>query len=510
MNRRQFVNGVMGVGVTMGFPLGRVRRLVASQVPSEIVDFTASQLSTAIRVRQVSCAEVMQAYLDHIHRYNPVYNALVNLADDDVLLSQADRADEALAEGQYWGWMHGMPHAVKDLSHARGFPTSFGSAIYAGSVAEEDSFMIGRIRAQGAIFIGKTNAPEFGMGSQTYNSVFGATGSACDPTLTAGGSSGGAASGLGTHMLPVADGSDLMGSLRNPGAFNNVIGFRPSQGRVPGGGSGELFYQQMATGGPMGRNTEDTIRLLHSIAGYDPHQPLSLRDDLPSFNEYRSLDISGLKIGWLGSYEGYLSMEPGILDLCEGGLASLTTAGATVEPCELQYDMDRLWRTWLTLRHWTRHASKGLYDDPDTRRLMKPEAIWEIEGSFNTLAADVYEAGIARADWFRSLGALFGEYDFLALPSAQVFPFSKEIHWPESINGVEMDTYHRWMEVVIGGTLAGVPVVNVPVGFDERSRPMGMQLMGPFGEDQRVLELAMAYERVTSHLDRRPDLVEAM
>ena len=234
MNRREFIGGATGLGLALAFPVGRPRRLVASQVPSNIVDFSASQLSAAIRQRQVSCLEVMQAYLEHIHQYNPVYNAIVSTADDDVLLSQAGGADQALARGEYWGWMHGMPHAVKDLANVVGFPTSQGSPIYAGRVAETDSFMIGRIRSQGAIFIGKTNAPEFGMGSQTYNAVFGATGSACDPALTAGGSSGGAASGLGTHMLPVADGGDLMGSLRNPGAFNNVIGFRPSQGRVPG------------------------------------------------------------------------------------------------------------------------------------------------------------------------------------------------------------------------------------------------------------------------------------
>jgi amidase len=510
MNRREFIGGATGLGVALAFPIGRSRRLVASQVPSNIVDFSASQLSASIRQRQVGCVEVMQAYLQHIHRYNPVYNAIVSMADDDVLVSQAERADQALARGEYWGWMHGMPHAVKDLANVEGFPTSQGSPIYAGKVAEEDSFMIGRIRSQGAIFIGKTNAPEFGMGSQTYNAVFGATGSACDPALTAGGSSGGAASGLGTHMLPVADGGDLMGSLRNPGAFNNVIGFRPSQGRVPGGGGGDLFYQQMSTGGPMGRNTEDTIRLLQSIAGYDRGQPLSLRDEVPPFDEFRAPDLLGLKIGWMGSYEGYLNIEPGIFELCEAGLASLTSAGAIVEPCRPQYDMDRLWRTWLTLRHWTRHRTRNLYDDPDTRRLLKPEAVWEIEGSFDTSAADIYEAGIARADWFRALAALFDEYDFVTLPTAQVFPFPKEIHWPESINGVEMDTYHRWMEVVIGGTLAGIPVVNVPVGFDERGRPMGMQLMGPFAEDRRVLELAMAYEHVTDHFDRRPELVEVM
>jgi len=509
MKRREFIGSATGFGLALALPPVRPSRTAMGPLPADIVDFTASQLSAAIRYRQVSCVEVMRAYLKHIHRYNPVYNAIVSMAEDDALVRQAEDADRALSRGEYRGWMHGMPHAVKDLADARGFPTSQGSTIFAGRMAEKDSFTIGRIRSQGPIFIGKTNAPEFGMGSQTYNPVFGATGSACDPALTAGGSSGGAASGLGTHMLPVADGGDLMGSLRNPGAFNNVIGFRPSQGRVPGGGAGDLFYQQMSTPGPMGRNTEDTIRLLHSIAGYDRDQPLTLRDEVPPFDEYRAPDLKGLRIGWMGNYEGYLAMEPGILGLCEASLASLESAGAIVEPCRPAYDMSRLWQTWLTLRHWTRHGTMDLYVDPATRRQLKPEAIWEIEGSLKASGADIYHAGIARADWFRALTALFEVYDFLALPTAQVFPFSKEIHWPKSINGVTMDTYHRWMEVVIGGSLAGIPVVNVPAGFDERGRPMGMQLMGRFGEDQKVLELALAYERVTHHLDRRPTLIEA-
>ncbi len=508
MNRRAFFGNATGLGMALAFPAVRPSRLMAGQVPTDLTSLSASQLSAAIKQGQVSCVEVMQAYLQRIHRYNPVYNAIVSMADDDVLMRQAALADQALAREEYWGWMHGMPHAVKDLAQAAGFPTSRGSPIYAGIVAEEDGFMIGRIRSQGAIFIGKTNVPEFGMGSQSYNPVFGVTGSAYDPALTAGGSSGGAACGLATHMLPVADGGDLMGSLRNPGAFNNVIGYRPSQGRVPGGSGGDLFYQQMGTGGPMGRNSEDTIRLLHSIAGYDPAQPLTLRDPLPAFEEFEARDLAGLKIGWMGNYEGYLSTEPGILELCETSLGALTREGAIVESCRPQYDMDRLWQTWLTLRHWTRHAYREDYDNPETRRLLKPEAIWEIEGSFGTSGEDIYLAGIARADWFRALGALFDEYDFLVLPTCQVFPFSKEIHWPESINGIPMDTYHRWMEVVIGGTLAGLPVVNVPVGFDQQGRPMGMQVMGPYGEDQKVLEFAMSYERVTDHLDRRPNLVD--
>jgi amidase len=510
MDRREFPCRASGFGVALAISAMKPIQVNATDLPSDLTDMSASLLSAAIKQRQVSCMEVMQAYLARIRRYNPVYNAIVSMPAEDMLLDEAKRADLALADGEYRGWMHGMPHAIKDGNNAKGMPTSQGSPIFAGTIAEADDLMVARIRGQGAIFIGKTNLPEFGMGSQSYNPVFGVTGSAYDPDLTAGGSSGGAACGLGTRMLPVADGGDLMGSLRNPGAYNNVIGFRPTQGRVPGSGGGDLFYQQMSTGGPMGRNTEDTIRLLASIAGYDSAEPMSLRDKLPAAGEFAAATLAGVRIGWMGDYDGYLPTEPGLMDVCEASLQTLSDNGVVVEPCLPAYDMDRLWQTWLTLRHWTRHSMRELYDDAELRKLLKPEVVWEIEGSFDTTAAQVHAAGVARADWFRALSSLFNSYDFLVLPTAQVFPFDKNVHWPTAINGTKMDTYHRWMEVVIGGTLAGLPVVNVPAGFDSEGRPMGMQVLAPFGEDQRVLEFALAYEQVTDHLDRRPVLQDSV
>ena len=477
-------------------------------MPADITSMSASRLSEAIREQRVRCAEVMQAYLQRIHRYNPVYNAIVSMVDDDELMKQAELADRALDKDEYWGWMHGMPHAVKNLADAKGLETSHGSRIFAGTIAAQDDLFIARIRAQGAIFIGKTNTPEFGLGSQSYNDVHGTTKNAYDPDLTAGGSSGGAASGMASHLLPIADGSDTMGSLRNPAAFNNVIGFRPSQGRVPRVPSNDLYYQQLAVKGPMGRNVEDTIRLLGTMAGYDSRDPLSLRDEIPAYQEFRKVDFAGFRIGWMGDYEGYLATEPGLLDLCERALEGISTHGAIVEDCTPAYEMARLWQTWLTLRHWALSSRKELYDDPEKRKLLKPELIWEIEGSFDMPASRVFEAAIGRADWYRALHALFERYEILALPTAQVFPFSAEVHWPKSINGRAMDTYHRWMEVVIGGTLAGLPVVNLPAGFDEQGRPMGMQFMGRMGHDRQVLEFAMAYEATTDYLHQRPALKE--
>ncbi|MBF3260212.1 amidase, partial [Pseudomonas aeruginosa] len=229
---------------------------------NELVLLQAHQLAERIRLRQVSCREVMQAYLAHIERFNPRVNALVSLLPAERLLEEADARDGELARGEWRGWMHGLPHAIKDLSLTRGIRTTLGSPLYRDYIPERDGIMVERIRAAGAILIGKTNTPEFGLGSQTYNPLFGATACAYDERLSAGGSSGGAAAALALHLVPVADGSDMMGSLRNPAAFNNVIGFRPSQGRVPFDDSADLFFDQLGYVGPMGRSVRDTALLL--------------------------------------------------------------------------------------------------------------------------------------------------------------------------------------------------------------------------------------------------------
>ncbi len=507
--RRAFLQAGLTAGAVStitGFPMP----LSAQSPSSDLTDLSASSLSAAIRARKTSCREVMQAYLARIQRYNGVYNAIVSMLDNDELMALAAEADRDLEQGRYRGWMHGLPHAVKDLANAKGFPTVKGSPLLTDSVAEADDLFISRIRKAGAIFIGKTNTPEFGYGSQSYNPVFGPVRNAYDPRLTSGGSSGGAAVGLATHMLPCADGSDMMGSLRNPAAFNNVIGFRPSQGRVPRYPAADIFYQQLATAGPMGRNVEDTIRLLHSIAGPDPRFALSRTDPIPDYEAFQPRELKGFKIGWLGSYDGYLATEPGVLEVCEQNLQQLAGAGGIVEPCRPRYDMARLWQTWLIFRHWSARWVKEYYDDPAKRRQLKPEVVWEYEGGLAMTGKELYDAGIARSEWYEALRVLLEQYDVLALPSAQVFPFPADLHWPKSINGREMDTYHRWMEVVIGGTLSGLPVAGLPAGFSGAGLPMGMQFIGRMGEDVALLEFAMAYEAATDHLDRRPKLTETL
>lgn len=506
MKRRQFVAGGASL-LAMTVQSSKVfAETFASGLPSQITDLDATELSLAIRMKLLSCEEVMAAYLKHIHRYNPAYNAIVALRDDSTLLSEARHADQELAKGMYRGWMHGMPHAIKDLEAVADMPATYGSLLFRDNIAKTDDPLPASIRRAGAIFIGKTNTPEFGLGSQSYNPIYGVTGSAWNPDLTAGGSSGGAACGLGTHMLPVADGSDMMGSLRNPGAFNNVIGFRPSAGLM---GGSSPFSRDLATTGPMGRNTRDTVRLLNTIMpkpGIDA--PQALWAAAKNVSAPAHLDLKGLNIAWLGDLGGYLAMEPGVISLCESALATVTDAGAIIEAVTPRFDMAELWDCWLTLRNLSRLDMRQWYEDPAKRSLLKPELQWEIERSYDLSTADAARARAIQLRWYRELQRLFASYDFLMLPSAQVFPFDKNLHWPTAVAGRAMDTYHRWMEVVIPASIPGLPVANVPAGFDTKSRPMGLQVMGPYGADSKVLGFAAAYENITDFLTQRPRLVE--
>ena len=470
-----------------------------------ITQLSAIELSRAIHARDYSCREVLLAYLAQIERLNPQVNALVSLVDPDQLLAEADARDRQLERGQSMGWMHGMPQAIKDLAATAGLPTSMGSPLFAGVVGQQDAIAVQRVREAGAILIGRTNVPEFGLGSHTYNSVFGTTRNAYDASRTAGGSSGGAAVALALRMLPVADGSDMMGSLRNPAGFNNVFGFRPSNGRVPHGPSPELFVQQLSTEGPMGRTVADVARLLQTQAGFDPRVPLSLQEDPAIFGQPLAHDFKGARLGWMGSFDGYLAFEEGVLQLCETSLADFAALGCEVEACQPDYPMEKLWQTWCTHRHWLVQGKLGtLYGDPRKRHLLKPEAQWEVEGGLGLNGADVYQASLDRSQWYKALNKLFERYDYLLLPTAQVFPFDAQLHWPGSIAGRPMDTYHRWMEVVIGATLAGLPAISVPIGFSPHGLPMGLQIIGKPQADLAVLRLAHAHEQLTQWVSRCP------
>lgn len=481
---------------------------MSDRTGSEIVDLDAIALSQAIHARTLSCVEVMGAYLDRIERLNPVVNAIVAMRERGDILKEAAVLDAELAAGRSRGWMHGFPQAIKDLAAAKGFATTQGSPLFKDSIADADAIFVARMRAAGSIIIGKTNTPEFGFGSQTFNPVFGATRNAYDQSRTAGGSSGGAAVALALRMLPVADGSDHAGSLRNPAAFNNVLGLRPSYGRVPSG-TDEVFLPQLGVAGPMARKVGDLAALLAVQSGYDPRLPMSIREEPAAFLGPLKRDIAGLRIGWLGDLGGHLPMEDGVLDLCRQGLLAFEAMGAHVEDAALGFDPEAIWQAWLVLRAW--QAGEKLVEivaDPARRDLLKPEAQWEAQQGLKLSAFDVSRASAVRSSWYQHLLGVFARYDILVLPSAQVFPFAVETHWPREIAGRTMDTYHRWMQVVIPATMSGCPALNVPAGFNAAGLPMGMQLWGPNQSELLLLQVAQAYEDATGWVDkRRPALL---
>ncbi|TWC71809.1 amidase [Herbaspirillum sp. SJZ099] len=482
--------------------------------PPDIVALDALSLSAAIRDRQVSCREVMAAYLSHIGRVNPRVNAIVALQDGDALLRQADEKDRQLAAGQYLGWMHGMPHAVKDLALTRGIRTTFGSPMFKDNVPKTDDIFVERIRKQGAILIGKTNTPEFGLGSNSYNPVYGITLNAYDQSRIAGGSSGGAAVALALQMVPVADGSDMMGSLRNPAAFNNVYGFRPSAGAIPSGPGPELYLGGLSTNGPMGRNVSDLARLMATQVGYDERAPMSTVQDAARYAQPLQRDFKGTRIGWLGDLHGYLTMEEGVMEVCRGSFGAFESLGcsvAEVGKAELDFAPERLWHSWLVHRQSLLAGAWGeAYADPARRALMKPEFVWEVENGMKWSARDFYRASVERSAWYKAIHRLLERYDYLLMPTAQVFPFSAQEHWPKSIAGKPMDTYHRWMEAVIPASLAGTPAISVPAGFGRQGLPMGVQIIGKRFFDYEVLQLAYAYEQATHwERKRRPALLQA-
>lgn len=471
---------------------------------TDILDMSAVSLAQALRKKDLSARELMTAHLARVDALNPQFNAIVSRIGHEAALAQAAAMDEEAAAGRFRGALHGFPHAVKDTAPAKGIPFTQGSPILRDNMPTADSLVVSRMRAAGAIFVGKTNVPEFALGSHSYNPVFGTTRNAFDPRKSAGGSTGGGAVALALRMVPVADGSDFGGSLRNPAGWNNVFGFRPSWGRVPSIPNSDLFWQNFATSGPMARSVSDLALLLSVQSGPDKRAPFALAEDPRIFAQPLDRDWKGTRVGWLGDLGGALPMEPGVLKTCEAALAAFRAIGMQVDEARLAEDPRAMWRTAVTLRQWSVGADlQGYYNDPDKRRLMKPEAIWEVEGGMALTGPQLAGASEGRTRIYEAFRKAFETFDFLALPTAQVFPFDVEQHWPREIAGVEMDSYHRWMEVTLPPTMAGLPVLAIPAGFGGPARlPIGIQLIGPRNADLAVLQLGHAYEEACPWISR--------
>ncbi len=473
---------------------------------SNITDLSAGELSQAIHARLFSCHEVMAAYLERIHKFNPAFNAIVNLADDATLLGLADDCDAELMRGDSRGWLHGIPIAIKDAANAKGFPTTFGSVTLKNAVAAQDNIMVARMRTAGGIVIGKTNMPEFGLGSHTFNDLFGATCNPWDRSVSAGGSSGDAAAALALRMLPVADGSDYMGSLRNPAGWNNIFGMRPSQGRVPLWPAADVWLAQLVTEGPMARNVSDVAKLLATQAGHDLRAPLSIREPLQQHRR-EPAELRGLRVAWLGDLDHHLAMETGVMETVEQSLARMSAAGTQIEQVSIGFDPERIWKAWLIWRHaLVGGVVAAALQKPDARDLIKPEALWEYEQSKDLGLRDFVQASQTRTAFYAHICDMFERFDVLALPTAQTWPFPMEQRWPETIAGRRMSTYHRWMEVTLYATFAGLPAISVPAGFHPNGRwPIGLQLIGRPCSDAHLLRVAADYEAlIPDLLCRRP------
>lgn len=469
-----------------------------------LTDLDATALAGMMDRREVSAEEVMRACLDRITEVNGTLNAIVALRDPDVLLAEARAADAAPRRG----FLHGMPMAVKDTANAQGLPATLGSPILRGFVPKRDDLHVGRMRAAGAIFIGKTNVPEFGLGSHTVNPVYGATRNPYDPARSAGGSSGGAAAALASGMQWVCDGSDMMGSLRNPAGWANVYGFRPSFGLVPGDVSRDLYLHMLTTSGPMGKSPADVAALLDVQSGSDPRVPLSF--DGPGFSGKLTADLAGRRVGWLGDWGGAWPMEEGVMACCEAALGTLGDLGVTVEEVPAPFPAADLWQAWTDLRSFAVAASIApFYDVPDQRAQLREDAIWELERGRALTPEQIQKASTIRSAWFRKATELFATYDALLAPSAQVWPFPVGEMHPKVIAGRTMDSYHRWMECVIPASLTGLPAISVPAGFGAAGLPMGLQIIGPYRGDLGVLQIAQGWHEATGWPAKRPALRSA-
>jgi amidase len=454
----------------------------------------ASSLAIAIHGRDVSCVEVMTAYLDHIERLNGKVNAIVALQERGDLIAQARERDSQLARGDPMGPLHGFPHAVKDLQAVKGIRTTMGSPILKDFVPSADSLMVARLRKAGAIFIGKTNTPEFGLGSHTYNPVYGATRNAFNVARSAGGSSGGAAVALALRMVPVADGSDYGGSLRNPAGWNGVFGFRTSIGRVPTDAH-DSWLPSMSVSGPMARNVTDLATLLSVQAGFDTRAPLSLDGEGSMFRQRLDRDLKGKRVAWGGDFNGHTPCEPGVLDVCAKAAQTFESLGCIVEEAIPDFDLETVWQAVIGLRGWQLGASLiDYYNDPGKRLLLKPEAIFEVETGLRQSAYDITAASVVRTAWYEAVRRFFDRYDYFVVPTAQVFPFDIEQHWPREIAGRTMRTYHEWMKATLLITMSGCPALAAPAGFSDRGLPIGIQIVAPNRHELDCLQLAYAYE----------------
>lgn len=471
-------------------------------ITTELCFMTARELAQQIRQRELSAVEVMEAHLRQIEAVNPKVNAVVTLLPERAMES-ARAADDALARGKTVGPLHGLPIAHKDLVQTAGIRTTRGSPLFADHVPTEDALIVERLRGAGALTIGKTNTPEFGAGSQTFNPVFGATLNPYDTTRTCGGSSGGAAVALACGMLPIADGSDTGGSLRNPAAFCNVVGFRPSPGRVPSYPKATGWFTYSVEG-PMARTVGDAALMLSAIAGPDPRSPIAITEPGSKFNTSLEQDWRGARIAWSRDFGG-VPIDRRVTNALEAKRHVFEDLGCIVEEGEPDFrDADevfKLWRAWAFELGYTDLVNQH-------RDKIKETVIWNAEEGLKLTGPQLARAEAKRTELYHRVRQFMERYEYMIFPVTQVPAFPVTTEYPTEIEGVQMGTYIDWMQSCYFITVTGLPAISVPCGFTPEGLPVGMQIVGRHQDDLGVLKMAHAFEQATQTWRQRPPVVQ--
>ncbi|QDU93894.1 amidase [Lignipirellula cremea] len=468
---------------------------------SELCFKPATELAGLIRSGQLSARETMEAHLAQIDRVNPAVNAIITYLPEQAL-EAASAADERFARGEECGPLHGLPVAHKDIISTAGIRTTYGSPLFKDNVPDKDAVIIERLKKGGAITLGKTNTPEFGAGSQTFNPLFGATLNPYDVTKTCGGSSGGAAVALACGMIPIADGSDTGGSLRNPASFCNVVGFRPSPGRVPLWPS-EVAWFPISVQGPMARTVADVALMLTAIAGPDDRSPISLSDPGSLFGRDLARDFQGVKIAWSDDLGG-LPVEPSVTAAINSQRQAFADLGCEIDDCSPDYsgadESFKVWRAWKFELRFREMLDKH-------RDQIKETVVWNVEEGRQLTGPQISRAELARTQLYQRLRVFMETYEYLVLPVSQTPPFDVNTPYLDTINGQPMATYIDWMKSCYYISATGLPSISVPCGFTPDGLPVGVQIVGRHNNDFGVLQLAHAFEQATQVWRRQPGVV---
>lgn len=467
---------------------------------SSVAWMSAVEMARLIRTKKLSAREALAEHLKQIERVNPKVNAIVTLVAE-MAGQAAAKADEMQARGGKLGPLHGLPAAHKDLAETRGIRTTFGSPLYRDYIPTENDLVVERLQGAGAITLGKTNTPEFGAGSNTFNPVFGATRNPWDLTKTCGGSSGGAAVALACGLVPVADGSDMGGSLRNPAAFCNVVGFRPTVGRVPNP-TAAFAWSTLSTSGCLGRSVEDLAFVLSTIAGPDARSPLALNEPGAVFARPLARSFKGVRVAWFKDLGG-VPFDGRVRTIVDGHRATFESLGCVVEEAEPDFSPAEI--SFRILRAWNSANVYGarLREHPGS---FKDTLKREIEEGLRLTGNEVARAEVARGQLWRHFQLFLQKYEYFVLPTTQVSPFNIETPYPTEIGGVKFTNYIDWMKSCWYISATGNPAASVPGGFTPEGLPVGIQIVGRNKEDFAVLQLAHAFEQATGFGKKRPSI----